>query len=220
MTDAPAPPTCPLCATAGARWFHRARGREFFRCDRCALTFVPPAFHLPAAAEKSRYDHHRNGPHDAGYCAFLRPMVEALAPLLPPGAAGLDFGCGPGPTLHLLFAERGFPMQVYDPNYAPETSVLARTWAFITCTETVEHFREPDREFARFDVLLQPGGWLGIMTARTVEDERFPRWHYINDDTHLCFYDQVTLEWVARRHGWEARFPGPNLALFHKPRAQ
>ncbi len=129
---------------------------------------MDPSDRLDAAAERARYETHENDPEDAGYRGFLdrlaAPLMERVVAEIPSGAEGLDFGSGPGPTLSIMLEERGMRMSLYDPFFAPDRSVLERTYDFVTCTETVEHLFEPRREFERFDRLVRPGGWLAIMT--------------------------------------------------------
>jgi hypothetical protein len=143
-------------------------------------------------------------------------MADFLVPKLLPGWKGLDYGSGPGPTLSVMLEEKGFQMKIYDPYFAPQTDVFNRTYDFITCTETVEHFSQPGREFKRFDQLLRKGGWLGIQTEFLNSDPQFPSWWYRLDPTHICFWKRETMDWVSRRFGWKVEFPRESVALFQK----
>ncbi len=212
---------CPLCYSERTYLFHerqdRAGRREFFRCQDCELVFVPPQFHPTHDEERDRYLQHNNDPSDPRYRAFLSRLFDELNPLLPEGAEGLDFGAGPGPALAQMTAEAGFAAQVYDPIFFPDTGVLDETYDFITCTETAEHFRDPGRQFRLLDGLLRAPGWLGVMTSMLDDPSRFAGWYYHRDRTHLCFYSERTMRWIAERHGWQADFPRKNVALFMKP---
>lgn len=205
---------CPLCATVCTQRIEHDSGRHCFVCGTCALVHVAREHRLGRAQEAAHYDTHENSPHDPHYRGFLdrllRPLVERLAP----GARGLDFGSGPGPTLSVMFEERGFPMEIYDPFFAPDRAVLHRRFDFVSCSETVEHFFEPATEFARFERLVQPGGWLAIMTRMTPDLSQFRQWHYPRDPTHVCFYGLDTMQWIAHRHGWQLEIPGANVVLF------
>jgi hypothetical protein len=212
--NAAAAVACPLCGET-ARRLGNAHGRDFLECDECGLTFVDPAQRLGPEAEHARYATHRNDPADAGYRAFLSRLLDPLLERLPASAEGLDYGSGPGPTLSLMLAEAGHPTAIYDPYFAPDAHALERTYDFITCTETVEHFYDPAAELERLDALLRPGGWLGVMT--TVRDEQpLAEWWYARDATHVCFYRARTFEWIARRRAWTLERPHPNVALFRK----
>src|SRR5699024_8178290 len=118
---------------------------------------------------------------------FLGRLFTPLAARLSPGAQGLDFGAGPGPTLSLIFEEAGYSMAIFDPFYAPDASVWQRHYDFITATEVVEHLAAPGREIERLLGRLRPGGWLGLMTKRVHSREAFGDWHYIRDPTHVTF---------------------------------
>jgi SAM-dependent methyltransferase len=190
------------------------RGRHYFSCDRCALVHVAREHRLARDREAAHYQTHQNSPHDPRYRAFLDRILLPLVERLPPGAEGLDFGSGPGPTLSVMFEERGFAMQIYDPFFAPDETVLARRFDFVSCSETVEHFHDPAAEFARFDRLVRPGGWLAIMTMMTPDLAQFPHWHYPRDPTHVCFYGLDTMRWIAHTYAWQLEIPRANVALF------
>lgn len=208
---------CPLCGTGGTAAFARVGDDRYHRCDRCALVFVDPSGRLDAERERERYETHENDPGDPRYRAFLDRLAVPLVERLDPGARGLDYGSGPGPTLSVMLGERGFPTDIYDPFFAPDTKVLDGAYDFVTCTETAEHFFEPGREFARFDALLRPGGWLGLMTGLLTEDIDFETWWYVRDPTHVAFYAPATLRWIADRFAWHLETPAENVALFRKP---
>ncbi|OGS35704.1 MAG: hypothetical protein A2506_04865 [Elusimicrobia bacterium RIFOXYD12_FULL_66_9] len=207
---------CPLCGGSSEAFF-REGAREYLRCGTCALTFVPARGHSDPARERERYAKHRNEPEDAGYRAFLDRLLVPLCAKLTAGAAGLDYGCGPGPTASRMLAQRGFPTRDYDPYFAPDADALRRTYGFIVCTEVLEHLRRPAEDLACLDALLAPGGWLGAMTGVLEDDAAFPGWWYRNDFTHIAFYRPETLDWVARRFGWSLERPSRDAALFLKP---
>ena len=204
---------CPLCGGSSRPFFGRA-DRDFLRCGTCALTFVPAAQHAAPATERARYATHRNSPEDAGYRAFLDRLLAPLTARLSVGARGLDYGSGPGPTVSVMMRERGFVMRDYDPIFAPDMAALGDTYAFVTCTEVVEHLRRPAEAFARIDSLLEPGGLLGVLTGVLEDDAAFPAWWYHRDLTHIAFYRPETMVWLARRFGWTLERPTRDAALF------
>ncbi|MDX1558264.1 MAG: class I SAM-dependent methyltransferase [Marinobacter sp.] len=172
---------------------------------------------LSPEQEREIYQLHDNDPSDPGYRKFLSKLTEPLLGRLPPGARGLDFGCGPGPALaHMLEAE-GMVVSLYDPYFYPSTPVLAQTYDFITCTEVVEHLNAPAAVFRELDRMLRPGGWLGVMTCFQTDDDRFDNWHYRRDPTHVVFYRESTFELLANRFGWQLEIPRKDVALFRKP---
>lgn len=216
----PPPAPCPLCHAAAPFWLQESRrrmpARNYHRCANCSLVFVPAAFHLDAAAERAEYDLHRNDPLDEGYRRFLGRLVAPLCRRLPAGAAGLDFGCGPGPVLQQLLQERGFACAAYDPYYQPDNAALEARYAFITCTEVVEHFAQPRASFDLLHTLLESGGILAIMTRRPGDAAAFAIWHYSRDPTHIAFYALETFDWIASHYGLCVEVLADDIVLLHK----
>jgi hypothetical protein len=211
-----AKPICPLCADPDVTDFWQDSRRNFLQCQRCRLVFVPPAQHLSAGEEKTEYDLHQNSPDDAGYRSFLGRLASPLLERLPEGSLGLDFGCGPGPTLSLIFKEAGQQMAVYDHFYALDQAVFNDKYDFITATEVVEHLHRPGEELDRLWAILQPGGWLGIMTKMVLDRDAFAAWHYKNDLTHVCFFCRQTFGWWAEKYGATLTFSGNDVVLLRK----
>ncbi len=211
---------CRLCGSADTSLFYsgeaRSHHREFHHCIACDLVFVPDSFLLDPAEERERYLLHENDPAEEGYRAHLRNLLDEMTPLLEPGAEGLDYGSGDPPVLAMMLRERGFRVDCWDLLFSPDAAVLERTYDFITCSETAEHFRRPLLEFERFDRLLRPGGVLGVMTQMLDDWSHFGDWHYRFDATHICFYSARTMQWIAERFGWRASFPRQHVAIFRK----
>jgi hypothetical protein len=208
--------TCLLCR-GRTEPFAQAHGRSYHRCGTCGLVFLDPALRLEPTEERARYETHENDPDDSRYRAFLERLAGPLAEKVTPGAVGLDYGSGPGPTLSVMFVERGFQMMKYDPYFAPDMEVLERRYGFVACTETAEHFYDPGFELERLARLLLPGGWLGVMTGVLHDDIAFEDWWYVRDPTHVCFYAPETFRWIAERYGWRLLTPSRNVVLFQRP---
>ena len=209
--------TCPLCHSQGAGLFHQDKRRQYFRCGHCALVFADPAARLSPEDEKAHYDLHENNPEDAGYRRFLSRLADPLQERLGRSKLnGLDFGSGPGPTLSLMFVEQGHDMAIYDPYFAPEPAVLATQYDFVTCTEAIEHFYTPAKEWGLLLGMVKPGGWLGLMTKLATDADAFSRWHYKNDPTHVSFFSRDTFKFLAERDGLEVEFVGNDVILLRK----
>lgn len=200
--DGPAPAICSLCGNA-TRAFCEDRVRRYFECPGCGLVSADPASHLSPEDERAIYDLHQNDPADAGYRRFLSRMADPLVAKLVPSMRGLDFGCGPGPALSSMLRQAGMAMADYDPCYAPDATLLAAQYDFVTCTEVVEHFRDPLAAWTQLASLVRPGGWLGVMTQLAPEvPANFLRWRYRDDRTHVSFHRLATLRWLATRFGF------------------
>lgn len=218
MNMPPVQPACPVCLTFPAVPLARIEMRDYWRCATCEARFLDPAQRPSAATERSHYAHHRNDPGDPAYRAFLSKLAAPLLATLGPGASGLDYGCGPGPALAAMLGASGHDVALYDPIYFPDTAPLAQSHDFICCTETAEHFHDPAREFARFQAMLRPGGWLAVMTCFQTDDERFAAWYYRRDPTHVVFYREATFHHIAASFGWSCAIPVKDVALMQKPR--
>ena len=209
---------CPLCLTPEPVFFYRGPQRNYLRCRKCGLIYVPRDELLAPEEEKARYDLHENDASDPGYRKFLQQLTRPLlARIEPPPQFGLDFGSGPGPVLAQMLEARGYPMTCYDPYYAPNTDALDKTYDFVTCSEVVEHFNQPAREWRLLLNLLKPGGWLGIMTTLVNDLDQFPEMHYITDATHVSFYSRQTFDYLASQRAVDVTYQGDKIILIHKP---
>jgi SAM-dependent methyltransferase len=206
-----------MCGSPGVTEFALVHGRRFGDCQVCGLLHLWPEQRFGRAEERAHYSTHRNDPVDLAYRAFLSRLSNPLVTRLPEGAEGLDYGSGPGPTLSGMLEEQGFSVRLYDPFFAPNPRALERTYDFVVCSETVEHFFRPGFEFDRLNRLLRPTGWLGVMTEIYRNQRPFEEWRYAREDTHVCFYRPETMTWIARRFGWSCVTPHPNVVLFQKP---
>lgn len=212
----PHPSQCPLCFGRNSSDYGHDKFREFLHCGDCSLVFVPPQFHLTEQQEKAEYDLHRNDPQDSGYRNFLARLFEPLRQRLAAQAVGLDFGCGPGPTLSLMFAEAGFAVEIYDKFYADNPQRLQQNYDFICASEVVEHLRQPRQELDRLYGLLNDSGILGVMTKLVTGKEAFATWHYKNDPSHICFFSRETFAWLATRWETELEIIGQDVILIRK----
>ncbi len=211
---------CPLCLSEDTKLMYKgskaSQFRDFLHCGECDLVFVPRHQHLDEKGQKERYLQHNNDVNDPAYREFLGRMYYELRPYLDAGGRGLDYGCGPGPALQQMMIEDGFDAQVYDIYFFPDNAALASIYDFITCTETVEHFEDPRSELDKIDRLLREGGWLGVMTGMLENWVDFPSWYYHRDPTHVNFFSQTTMRWIAKHFRWDVRFPKQNVSLFRK----
>ncbi|MCP4298718.1 MAG: class I SAM-dependent methyltransferase [Proteobacteria bacterium] len=211
---------CPLCLNIDLIIYHEDSFRHYLQCTQCELVFVPEKFWLSKEEEKKRYDLHINDPEDQGYQKFLSRLSMPLLKRLESEQQGLDFGCGPGPTLSKMLERAGHSVNLYDLHYHNDPVMLQKKYDFITATEVVEHLHHPAESFALlFDMLVQKG-WLGIMTKQVIDKPSFSTWHYIRDLTHICFYNNRTFEYIARRYRSELLVIGNDVVLFKKMETQ
>lgn len=207
---------CPLCHSEDSDSFFEDKKRIYLRCLHCYLVFVPKRYWLSPEEEKATYDLHQNDPADPGYRQFLSRLSTPLLKQLDPNQKGLDFGCGPGPTLSFLLESQGHQVDLYDPFYHDDPSVFDKNYDFICTTEVVEHMHDPGKSFESMFKMLNRGGWLGIMTKLVMDGHAFSQWHYIRDMTHICFYSRSTFEYLARCFDARLHFIGKDVILLQK----
>jgi len=220
------PNICPLCKKIQSCEYSSDRNRDYLLCNHCKLIYVPEELHLTSEEEKKQYDFHTNNPADQGYRNFLSRLFIPLSERLTPNSKGLDFGCGPGPTLSVMLEEVGFNMQIYDIFYARNESVFENLYHFISATEVFEHLMNPAEEIERLLSSLEPGGYLGVMTklvapsaleiAIPTNKEKFNNWHYKNDLTHICFFSQETFLWIAKKYQLTVEFIAADVVILQK----
>jgi len=207
---------CPLCRSLDVYPYHDDGRREYLQCTHCMMVFVPHIFWLNSKDEKAEYDLHENCSSDPGYRKFVSRLSIPLLDKLSTQSLGLDFGCGADPALPELIREQGHRMSLFDPFYHNTPKVLNTNYDFICATEVVEHLKNPDTEFSKLFDALKPGGWMGIMTKLVINKIAFKTWHYIQDNTHICFYDKTTFEYIAHRFNADLEFFGNDVILMKK----
>ncbi len=206
---------CPLCTSENLGSFFEDTKRIYLHCFYCNLVFVPRRYWLSTEDEKATYDLHENDAQDPGYRQFLSRLSTPLLEKLDSEQKGLDFGCGPGPTLSVLLEEQGHQVDLYDPIYYNDSSVFDKKYDFICATEVVEHLHDPNKIFTALFKMLRKGGWLGIMTKLVIDKSAFSQWHYIRDMTHICFYSRNTFEYLAQRFNAELEFVANDVILLN-----
>lgn len=210
------PSSCLVCRSTSVGLLAEIEHKAYWRCEICKATFLGTSHHPNAQEELSHYRLHENDEGDPAYRRFLSKLATPLLEHLTPASEGLDYGCGPGPALAAMLREAGHVVALYDPFFHADEAALRRTYDFITCSETAEHFHNPADQFDRLDALLRPGGMLGVMTCFQTDDARFANWHYRKDPTHVVFYRLASFEILAHQRGWSCTSPAKDVVLMRK----
>ncbi len=206
---------CPLCfQKISDTIFYTDKHRDYIRCKKCCLVFVPEAFFLSKEEEHARYDMHINKA-DKGYLNFLSQLAEPLLDILDKPSKGLDFGSGPGPCLNILLEAKGHDVSLYDIFYANDSSRLEQSYDFITATEVVEHLYEPGKVLDALWGCIRPGGIFAIMTQPIPEE--FGAWWYIKDNTHVSFFHEDTMHFLMKKWGATELYHEKAVWIMRKP---
>ena len=159
---------------------------------------------LPTSeAAAARYRLHRNDPDDAGYRSYLEAFIErAVAPFVRAGSRILDFGSGPRPVLARMMEERGWPVALYDPHFAPDARSLRGPFRLAVVHEVLEHVPRPYATLVRLRRRLAVRGLIAIRTRWAPQDPAgFARWWYREDPTHVSFFAPSCFRALAARLG-------------------
>ncbi len=96
-----------------------------------------------------------------------------------------------------MLEEAGYQVNLWDPYFIPDESVLNRTYAIIFACEVIEHFHDPRTSFCHLRSLLSQRGVLYCRTSLIPDDRDFTSWGYKNEETHVFFYHEKTIAWIA-----------------------
>ena len=192
---------CLLCENETIE-FKKWKDRQFLKCNQCESLMVSPDTYLSLEDEKKRYEEHNNDVNDAGYQAFVSPLVEAVLAEQTRSSLGLDFGAGTGPVITKLLKDQGYQIEIYDPFFANDSNLLKDTYDYIVCCEVMEHFHHPKKEFSTLRSLLKPGGTLYLKTKIFGDHIKFEGWNYKNDPTHVFIYHEKALIYIKEVFGF------------------
>ncbi len=204
---------CPLCLNPTPQLLLE----KYIHCGDCDLISLLPSFRLPPELEKQRYLLHQ-GQNPDGLTQFLRPALSYVERNLSTKSKILDYGCGADQVLVKYLNHRGYTVEGYDPFFFPKalTPNIQRFDAVIA-TEVVEHFFEPRDQFAKLVDLLLAEGELILMTSLHQGGAHFKDWSYRRDPTHVSFYSEKTMAWIAKQFNIRLVKQGElNLIVFKK----
>jgi SAM-dependent methyltransferase len=206
---------CPLCNGIENKAIEGVTQRIFLQCAHCFLIFSEPQFFISADEEKSRYALHNNSITDKGYVNFLNQAITPSLAYINESMKGLDYGCGPGPTLSLLLNQRNIECDNYDPFFFAE--IKKSSYDFIFATECFEHFHRPLKQLQHIDTLLKPKGILSVLTDRWENEKHFANWYYTKDPTHVCFYHEKTFDFICQNFAFKLLHKSTNrLVILEK----
>ena len=194
---------CPLCSGSSTSYYLKGQ-REFLQCSVCLSVFTNPKDFLSPEEEQAHYRKHNNDPEDIRYQNFVRPVVDAVLADFKPQHSGLDFGSGTGSPILKLLRDNSYDIREYDLYFHNDAELLQKTYDYIACSETAEHFKEPYKEFEQLRNLLKPGGKLYIMTDRFDENRDFGSWYYKTDPTHVFLYHVKAFKWIQQEFGFKS----------------
>ncbi|MCK8522127.1 class I SAM-dependent methyltransferase [Aquimarina sp. D1M17] len=206
---------CTLCESKTVE-FSEINNKKYFRCVTCDGILLDRKHFLSPEDEKRRYLLHQNDVNDPGYQEFVLPLVQSIIENFDSTSEGLDFGSGSGPVITTMLREKEYTISTYDPFFDLQPKVLERKYDYIICCEVIEHFYNPKKEFDLLYNLLKPGGSLYCKTKIYYSSINFGKWWYKNDPTHVFFYSEDTMNWIAKNYSYQSLEIHQNISIFKK----
>lgn len=205
--------SCPICKEQKSIVQVEA---EFYKCLFCEFYFKNRDKLLSREEEKQRYQLHENSMENEGYVKMFEHFIDEMQLGDLDARTTLDFGCGPGPVLAKLLKQNDISTDIYDPYFFPE--LPTKKFDLITSTEVFEHLKDPLDTFDVVDSLLNSNGHIAIMTQwHSNDDERFKKWYYKRDPTHISFFNRSTFQKICDYYDYEIiRDNGKNAILLQK----
>ncbi|MCF7927077.1 MAG: class I SAM-dependent methyltransferase, partial [Candidatus Izimaplasma sp.] len=210
--------TCKICKSKTISFNDEKHNVGYTLCETCEFIAKKSTHYVSKEAEKKQYDRHDNTFESTGYVKMFEDLIRDFVVPLKNIETVLEFGSGPGPVLYELLKRQGFDVNKFDPFYNPDETYKQKSYDLITSTEVAEHFHNPMSEFRHIVSLLNPGGYLLLMTKFHKNDiTHFLNWWYRRDVTHVSFYSVKTFEVIAQKLNLEiVKHNSKNIILLRK----
>jgi SAM-dependent methyltransferase len=189
---------CPLCFFAQCKHVGQGFGRNYYYCPHCELVHVPQSEHVCKEREKQEYDLHENNEASQSYCRYLGAVADEIATIELEKPKVLDFGSCEEFVLTKLLRQRGYDCTPYDPLYDLSLPIIPVKYDIVVLCEVIEHLRKLREELKLVKSLLNKGGVLYIRTQFYGQVEEVKSWWYANDVTHINFFNEESLRYVAQ----------------------
>ncbi len=188
---------CKICKNKTEKIVDTELKKTFWHCLNCKFIFLDDEFFIDNLNEKKQYDQHNNSLENLGYVDMFEKFLDFCIDSKKLNCA-LDFGSGPTPVLATLLKQRVTKVDYYDKFYQPKKIYENRKYDLITSTEVFEHLQNPKKELELLASCLKKGGKICIMTLfHNNSSQKFLKWWYRRDPTHICFYTPKTFEVLA-----------------------
>lgn len=184
--------TTPLTDTKTLKTYHN--------CSICRYIFLDDKFYIDETQEKKHYDKHHNNFESTGYVKMFDDLIDKFVePYIDTISSSLDFGCGEGEVLPILLEKRGVRCDRYDLFYFPKEVYKDKKYDLICSTEVFEHLQNPIEMLKKLLLHVEDNGYIILMSAfHPDNDEKFLKWWYIRDITHIGFFNMSTFEYIAK----------------------
>lgn len=209
---------CHICNKKTKSFIDAKTNIKYYECSDCEYIFKSPECHQDFSTQKERYNLHENDENDAGYQAYFKRFLDFIFPLVGQPETALDFGCGRSSLLASLLEKENISCDYYDPIYHPDISIDSKKYKLIVSTEVFEHLHQPREVFESLLQRLEEGGYLALQTQfHPNELERFKKWYYHQDPTHIVFFTAHTFRVLCKAYACEyISDNGKNMVVIRK----
>ncbi len=195
---------CKICQHPTEIWINEnyKQKKRFHYCTLCFFISLEDHFILSAEDEQKRYLEHNNSINDEPYVNRLKDFLfTILEPLtLNKFSNILDFGSGPRPIFYQILKEMYKNVDHYDFYFSKNQNYLTKQYHLITLVEVIEHLKNPLLVLKQLQKLLNKNSGIGIMTSYHCNDkEKFMKWWYQRDPTHISFFHPKTFIIIAEK---------------------
>jgi len=210
---------CKICNSEVSILEDKKTSKTYYKCFTCKYIFLDKEFYIDEIHEKSHYDKHHNNLESLGYVKMFEDLIDTFVkPLHVEMKTALDFGCGEGEVLPIVLERNNIKCDRYDLFYFPKKIYEDKKYDLIVSTEVFEHLENPLRMFKKLLLHVEDDGYLLLMTAfHPNDDDKFLKWWYIRDITHIGFFNLDTFEYLARELNLKiVKHNSKNTIMFQK----
>ncbi len=190
--------TCRICGFITHPLVDDELGVTYDVCNNCYFIYKQEMYHPTLKVEKERYLKHHNSEDNMQYVTYMESFIkEAIEPLSIKGKI-LDFGSGPVPILKRLLQDRKYDVHDFDPFFNNDLSYQNHSYELIILTEVLEHIVNPLHTLKSLFTYLEQDGKLLIQTQlHNMDEQKFLKWWYRRDISHVGFYHTKTMKFLA-----------------------
>lgn len=192
---------CKLCGLNNTKEFivkNKSWEKKYHKCLECSFISLESNLVMNDREQFIRYNMHNNKVDDPVYRNYFKKFINYAFEYAENKKKVLDFGSGPEPVLGSVLKSMGYEVSIYDKFFASNVKVLEDKYEIITATEVFEHLEYPREYFKKLINILEDNGLLILMTCFHSDDlKKFSEWWYIQDPTHISFYDMKTFNYIS-----------------------
>jgi len=192
---------CLICNSSTEHFIDKKDNIEYFECKSCQFTMKSNNYFVDFSKQKQRYDLHENSENNIGYRDYFNRFLNFILEDIQKPKTALDFGCGATALLSKILKEKDIQCDFYDPIYYPKNNYNNK-YDLILSIEVFEHLHNPKETFKSLVEKINPNGYLAIQTAFYPQNrDKFLKWYYRLDPTHIIFFSPNTFKILADNHG-------------------